>query len=110
MLFPTILCIIYCNNSMKGDILISLEYTHSHYRRSDESPLITMGPIKQLRNAKQEHSSLNSLPFDEGFPCKNSNNPTLVQSPMSNASSPGISRKSFHDKVNTFSRYKFVLK
>ena len=29
---------------------------------------------------------------------------------MSNASSPGTSRKSFHDKVNTFSRYRFVLK
>ena len=94
---------------MKGDILISLEYTHSHYRRSDESPLITMGPIKQLRNAKQEHSSLNYLPFDEGFLCKNSNNPTLIQSPMSNASSPGTSRKSFRDKVNASLRYILIL-
>lgn len=92
----------------KDNILNRLEYTHSHYRRSDESPLITMGPIKQLRNAKQEHYSLNSLPFDEGFPCKNSNNPTLIQSPMSNASSPGTSRKSFRDKVNSSSRYIWI--
>ena len=69
-----------------------------------------MGPIKRLRNTKQEQSSLNSVPFDEGFPCKNSDNPKLIQSPMSNASSPGTSRKSFHDKVNTCSRYKFILK
>ena len=93
----------------KDNILIRLEYTHSHYRRSDESPLITMGPIKQLQNAKQEHSSLNSLLFDEGFPCKNSNNPTLIQSPMSNASTPGTSRKSFRDKVSTSSSYILIL-
>ena len=73
-----------------------------HYRRSDESPLITMGPIKQLRNAKHEHSSLNYLPFDEEFQCKTSHNPKLIQSPISNASSPGTSRKSFHCKVNKY--------
>lgn len=69
-----------------------------------------MGPIKQLRNAKHEHCSLNSLPFDEGFQCKNSETPKLIQSPMSNASSPGTSRKSFNNKVNTYATYKFILK
>ena len=81
-----------------------------YYRRSDESPLITMGPIKQLRNAKHEHSSLNSLPLDEGYQCKISESPKSIQSPMSNASSPGTSRKSFNSKVNTYSKYKFILK